>query len=91
MPLAKDINLKEWAKKTEGFSGAEIEALCREAAMNAMREKIEAKEVKNKHFEEAFKKITPSITKEVISHYQKFVERTKKIEKEKEFVPEYVG
>ena len=91
MPLAKDVDLKEWAKKTEDFSGADIEALCREAAMNALRKDINAKEVKEKHFEEAFKKAKPSVSKDIINYYQKFVERTKKIEKEKEVTPEYIG
>ncbi|MGC8812188.1 MAG: CDC48 family AAA ATPase [Candidatus Aenigmatarchaeota archaeon] len=90
MPL-KNVDLKEWARKTEGFSGADIEALCREAAMNALRENIKAKEVTNKHFELAFSKMTPSITKEVISHYQKFVERSKKIKEEEKEVPGYIG
>ncbi|MEM7825460.1 MAG: AAA family ATPase, partial [Candidatus Aenigmatarchaeota archaeon] len=90
MPL-KNVDLKEWAKKTEGFSGADIEALCREAAMNSLRENIKAKEITNKHFEQAFSKITPSITKEVISYYQKFIERSKKIREEEKEPLGYIG
>jgi len=37
MPLAEDVSLEELARRTEGYSGADIEAVCREAAMNAMR------------------------------------------------------
>ncbi|RLE42284.1 ATPase, partial [Candidatus Woesearchaeota archaeon] len=44
MPL-KGVNLKELAKKTEGFVGADIEALCREAGMLALREDIKVKYV----------------------------------------------
>ncbi|MEM7821648.1 MAG: CDC48 family AAA ATPase [Candidatus Aenigmatarchaeota archaeon] len=92
MPLAKDVDIKEFAKKTEGFSGADIEALCREAAMNAIRENIKAKEVKKKHFEEALNKISPSITEEVKQYYEKFEERQKKIRKEEEkSMPTYIG
>jgi len=90
MPL-KNVDLVELAKKTEGFSGADLEALCREAAMNALRENIKAKEVRMKHFEEALKKVTPSLTKEVIEYYQKFAERKKKMEIEKEVQPTYIG
>jgi transitional endoplasmic reticulum ATPase len=90
MPL-KNVDLKEWAKKTEGFSGADLEALCREAAMNALRENIKAKEITNKHFEQAFSKIKPSITKEIINYYQKFVERSKKITEEERETPAYIG
>ncbi len=91
MPLAKDVDLRELAKKTEGYSGADIEAVCREAAMNALRENMKAKEVKSKHFEEALKKVLPSISKDTMVYYQKFVERTKKPEKEKEIPPAYIG
>ncbi|MDI6799012.1 MAG: CDC48 family AAA ATPase [Candidatus Aenigmarchaeota archaeon] len=92
MPL-KGVDLKDLAKRTEGFSGADLEALAREAGMNALRENIKAKEVTKKDFENAFSKITPSLSKEVIAHYEKFVERTKrlrKVEEEKE-MPGYIG
>jgi transitional endoplasmic reticulum ATPase len=89
MPL-KNVDLKELVKKTEGYSGADLESLCREAAMNALRENIKAKEVRMKHFEEAMKKLTPSLTKEMIEYYQKFTERKKKIEVEIE-MPAYIG
>jgi len=93
MPLAKDVNLEKIAKDTEGYSGADIEALCKEAAMNALREDINAKEVKMKHFEDAMKKITPSISKEMINFYKRFEERRKKVRKIKEAEEEfeYIG
>jgi transitional endoplasmic reticulum ATPase len=91
MPI-KDVNLKDLAKKTEGFSGADIEALCREAAMTAMRENMKAKEVTKKHFEEALKKTFPSLTKEVLDHYQRFIERQRRIAKtEEQIEPGYIG
>ncbi|MCX8194127.1 MAG: AAA family ATPase, partial [Candidatus Pacearchaeota archaeon] len=70
MPLAKDVNVKLMAEKTEGYSGADIEAVCKEAGMLALRENINAKEVKKKHFEAALKKIGPSITEETIKRYK---------------------
>ena len=90
MPL-KNIDLKELAKKAESFSGADIEAVCREAAMNALREDSKAKEVKMKHFEEAMRRMTPSISKDVITHYSKFVERQKKIQERDDLRPTYIG
>ncbi|MDI6806435.1 MAG: AAA family ATPase, partial [Candidatus Aenigmarchaeota archaeon] len=88
-PLAKNVDLKELVKATEGFSGADIEAVCREAAMNAMREDIKAKEVKMKHFKQALEKIKPSLTKEIIEYYGQFRERQKKAVKEE--APPYIG
>lgn len=95
MPL-KGVDLKNLINKTENFSGADIEALCREAAMAALREDANAKEVKEKHFGDALKKITPSLSREVLAHYEKFVERqkrkmTKTSEKESEGEPRYIG
>jgi len=83
MPL-KSVDLKELVKKTEGFSGADIEALCREAAMSALRENIKAKQVTKKHFDQAIKEAIPSLTKEVSTYYEKFVERQKRIKKPEE-------
>jgi len=71
MPLAKDVVLGDLAKKTTGFTGADIEAFVREAAMIALRESKEAKQVKNKHFNEALKKIKPSVSKPILEVYKK--------------------
>lgn len=70
MPLTKDINVEKLAEKTVGYSGADIEAVCREAGMLALRESIGAKEVKKKHFEEALKKFGPSISDETLKDYR---------------------
>jgi transitional endoplasmic reticulum ATPase len=92
MPL-KNVDLKDLAKNTEGFSGADIEALCREAGMNALREDMKSKEIREKHFEDALKKITSSITRDVVQFYDKFLERQRRVEKEKEkeSSPSYIG
>ncbi len=71
MPLAKDVSLTDFAKKTAGYTGADIEALVREAGMVALRESKETKNVKGKHFSEAFKKIKPSVSKPLLEVYKK--------------------
>jgi transitional endoplasmic reticulum ATPase len=71
MPLAKDIELKELAKKTEGYTGADIEGLCREAGMFAIRG--DSEDVKMSHFVEALGQVRPSITKNQIEKIKKFV------------------
>ena len=60
MPLAKDVNLKKLAKETEDYVGADIEAVCREAAMLTLRDNIEAKEVSMKYFNKAMEKVKPT-------------------------------
>ena len=62
-PLSKDIRLEELAKMTEGFSGAEIEAVCNRAAMLAIREfesdnkDISSLKIKDKYLKRAIEEI----------------------------------
>lgn len=67
----KEGMLKELLEKTEGYTGADIESLAREAALLSLRESIDAKFVTKKHFEDALKKVKPSITKSTIEVYKK--------------------
>ena len=60
MPLADDVNIKKLAKATDGYVGADIEAVCREAAMLTLRNDIEASEIPNKYFKEAIEKVKPA-------------------------------
>ncbi|MCA9487929.1 MAG: CDC48 family AAA ATPase [Nanoarchaeota archaeon] len=70
----RDKFLKELVKDTEGYSGADLEAVAREAALLALREDINSKFVSKKHFEEALKKTKPSLTKSTIDTYRKVEE-----------------
>jgi transitional endoplasmic reticulum ATPase len=75
MPIPdKEKLIKAFAKLTEGYTGADIESLVRESALIALRENIESKEVTKKHFDEAFRKIKPSITKSTVEVYKKVEE-----------------
>ncbi len=71
MPLAKDVNIGKIAEEAEGYVGADIESLCREAAMLALRKNKEAKEVKKSNFDEAMKKVKASVSKDAIEKYKK--------------------
>ncbi|PIN79972.1 ATPase [Candidatus Woesearchaeota archaeon CG10_big_fil_rev_8_21_14_0_10_34_8] len=93
MPLASDVDLDDLAEKTEGYVGADIESVCREAAIFMLRDDINAKEVTQKAFENALKKVGPSVTKEVEESYKKIEEffrqaHARIMEKEK---PVYYG
>ncbi|MFX1234787.1 MAG: CDC48 family AAA ATPase [Promethearchaeota archaeon] len=71
MPLAEDISLKHVAQITEGYSGADLENLCRESGMEAIREKMENFEkIENKHFEVALSKIKSTLPTEIIQRYE---------------------
>ena len=59
MPLADDVDLKKLAKNTEGYVGADIESVCREAAMLTLRNDLEKKEIPYKYFKEAIEKVKP--------------------------------
>jgi len=77
MPL-KGVDLKKIAKIAEDFSGADLENLCREAGMHALRENKKAKEVTMKHFDKALKEVKPSLSKKIVDFYRQFDERFKK-------------
>ena len=80
-PLADDVDLEELAKDSEGYTGADISAVCNEAVMIAVRklvesgqmptdEEIAACKVEMEHFRTAVEKIGPRIRKE-LSQYSK--------------------
>ncbi|PTL36253.1 AAA family ATPase [Candidatus Methylomirabilis limnetica] len=80
MPLAEDVNLEELSEITHGFVGADLEALCREAAMAALRallpqiefevgaipfEALMELRINRAHFLEALKEVEPSALREI--------------------------
>src|SRR5208282_3874813 len=78
MPLSRDVSLDELARRSQGYSGADIEAICREAAMNALREDVDATEVSRRDFDEAMERVGPSIAPEDDAWYQKFSKRLRR-------------
>ncbi|MEV6830112.1 AAA family ATPase [Amycolatopsis sp. NPDC051102] len=60
-PLAEDVDLAEVASTLDGYSAADCAALIREAALTAMRESLEAREVTAAHLEAARKAVRPSL------------------------------
>lgn len=77
MPLTKDVDLDVLAEKTKGYSGADLQALCREAAMHALREDIENKKVTKKDFDFALKEVKPSLKDEDTKAYENMVNKAK--------------
>jgi transitional endoplasmic reticulum ATPase len=68
MPLESDVDLANIAQVTKNFSGADLFALCREAAVSAMQRKSTI--ISNADFAQALRTVRPSITKEVEEWYE---------------------
>jgi len=79
MPLAEDADLERIADATEGYTGSDLALLVREAGMLAMRENVNAEKVCMRHFEEALKKVRPSLTPEMLKFYESWAERSRKM------------
>jgi len=74
MPVSEQTRkrLKGYMERSEGYSGADLENVVREAGMQAIREQLEDfAGVEFKHFEFAFKKIPPSLDKKLLDKYDK--------------------
>ncbi|KAL6650976.1 hypothetical protein ACP70R_009901 [Stipagrostis hirtigluma subsp. patula] len=69
MKLGEDVDLWKIAECTELFTGADLEGLCREAGMAALREDLSASLIHNTHFQAARRALRPSLTKAVVDEY----------------------
>ena len=67
MPISSEVDLKKISSLTKGFSGADLVALCRFAAINAIHKNSD--EIFNIDFEEALNTVKPSITNDVHNWY----------------------
>jgi transitional endoplasmic reticulum ATPase len=81
MPMAKDVNLVQLAAVTKNYTGADIEALCRETAMHALRKDVNATEVAMKNFDEALKRTGPSVSSDMEKWYKGFMQQVRQVQK----------
>jgi len=81
MPLAKDVDIKNLASLTKGYSGADLEGLCREAALSALRRDIKSKEVTLSDFQKAMEKVGPSILPDMETWYKGFMRQVRRVSK----------
>ena len=72
MPLASDVKLTEIAVTTQNYTGADLAALCREAAVQAMQNRTT--KISSHDFSDSLKKVRPSMTKEIDQWYSKVKE-----------------
>lgn len=78
MPLGPDVDLMKIARITEGYSGADLAAVAREAAINALRRDINAKYVMMTDFMKAISKIHASLTRDLLKYYEEMKEYFKR-------------
>jgi len=71
MPLAKDVDLESLAKRTDRFTGADLEDLVRRAGLTALRTGLDARKVTMEDFEAALKETRASVTPEMLEEYQR--------------------
>jgi transitional endoplasmic reticulum ATPase len=81
MPLGKDVDLVQLAASAKNFSGADIDALCREAAMVALRKDVNANQVTSSDFDEARKRVGPSVTPDMEKWYKSFMQQARQVQK----------
>eukprot|EP01126_Amoeba_proteus_P048281 TRINITY_DN5570_c0_g2_i4.p1 TRINITY_DN5570_c0_g2~~TRINITY_DN5570_c0_g2_i4.p1 ORF type:complete len:449 (-),score=98.50 TRINITY_DN5570_c0_g2_i4:171-1517(-) len=72
MKLTDDVNFDSLTEITEGYSGAEIEQVCKEAALHALRVNFDVESVSSFDFAKALQLIPPRITPEQIQFYVNF-------------------
>ena len=78
MPLAEDVDITYLATITKGFSGADIDTVAREAAMNALRRSQGAEKVLMQDFKDVVAKTRPTITSEMEAWYQGVIQAQKR-------------
>ncbi|XP_043266048.1 ATPase family protein 2 homolog isoform X3 [Colletes gigas] len=75
MPIAEDVNIQDLVELTEGYSGAEIQAICHEAAMKALEEDLNAAIITKEHFKVALAIITPRTPTSLINLYNDYINK----------------
>lgn len=75
MPISDDLNVNYLVQKTEGYSGAEVLAVCHEAALKALEENISAQFVTQNHFDVALEIVTPRTPPSLLKLYNDYLNR----------------
>ncbi|ODN02917.1 Spermatogenesis-associated protein 5 [Orchesella cincta] len=72
MPIDSKVDIDELVQSTEGYSGAELTAVCHEAALKALEEDITSEKISQSHFTQALNIVKPRITQEQIDFYENY-------------------
>ncbi|KAM5233970.1 ATPase family gene 2 protein homolog A isoform 2-T2 [Hipposideros larvatus] len=76
MPISEDVDVDELILQTDTYSGAEIIAVCREAALQALEEDIHAISIMRRHFTRALSTVTPRIPESLRRFYDDYQEKS---------------
>jgi AAA family ATPase len=77
VPHADDVNVETIVDRTNGYSGAEVTAVCREASLFALDENMQAQVVAKRHFDAALQHIKARTTPATLQFYAAFQETTR--------------
>ncbi|CAH1417050.1 unnamed protein product [Lactuca virosa] len=75
MKIGNDVDLRQIAEETENFTGAELEGLCREAGIVALRENITASIIHDCHFQTVKSSLKPALSREEIDSYASYMKK----------------
>ncbi|MDD1725568.1 MAG: CDC48 family AAA ATPase [Euryarchaeota archaeon] len=102
-PLADDVDIEQLAKETEGYVGADIEAICREAAMLALRDFIKPEmtpeqvnegaatiKINKGHLYAAINRVKPTASRDMLHQYENIAKEFAKFSVTEEEVKEKV-
>ncbi|MEJ1277459.1 spermatogenesis associated 5 [Cricetulus griseus] len=76
MPISNEVDLDELVLQTDTYSGAEIIAVCKEAALLALEEDIKADRIMKRHFTQALSIVTPRIPESLMRFYEDYQEKS---------------
>jgi transitional endoplasmic reticulum ATPase len=93
MPLGADYDVDALVAKTEGYVGADIESVCREAAILALRDNPDVTHVTQEYFLKAIEKVGPSTSKDIEQMYVELEKtfRQQRANEMKDSKPSYYG
>lgn len=78
MPISDDIKIDLLVEQTDGYSGAEIQAICQEAAFYALEDDINVQRIPNKYFVKAIRNIKPRTSPELLKLYDEYLTESSK-------------
>lgn len=72
IPIDDDVNIETLVEKTDGYSGAEIEAVCKEAALKALEDSFDVQQIGMKYFYKALDVVKPRTSPDLLQLYSEY-------------------